>query len=302
MLRSRGNRAQKASESSDQQADSSGSGYGYAGYPAASPMMGVSRGNDDDERRSTWTGYNDGGTKAFPSGGGGAARGRRPSGVGIREGKVPAPKNGTWGIMMSFALILVLFLGGMTFHYSRGIARATQELQALERRNQRARRDAARDPDALDDDVVGSNETPSGRLGGDTAEQIESLRRTQKSLASETSTLTAKINSINTNIKGMETQLEAMEKEINSFQLEAVNLKEKIQRNVDKANEYKTLFQRSFAESGGKKIIPGKGTEEVETLEQLEDLVERREEILWEKIDDLVERIEQDSVRDAIMT
>mmetsp|Transcript_15205 Transcript_15205/g.31880 ORF Transcript_15205/g.31880 Transcript_15205/m.31880 type:complete len:371 (+) Transcript_15205:513-1625(+) len=78
--------------------------------------------------------------------------------------------------------------------------------------------------------------------------------------------------------------------------------KKKTQRNVDKANEYKTLFQRSFTESGGKKIIPGKGTEEAETLEQLEDLVERREEILWEKIDDLVERIEQDSVRDAIMT
>ncbi|KAL7467822.1 hypothetical protein ACHAXS_008069 [Conticribra weissflogii] len=308
MLRSRGNRVQKASESSDQQADSSVSGYGhgYAGYPAASPMTGVSRGNDDDDRY-------DGGKTNLPSrlgGAGGSLSGSGsggPSSRGIRDRRVPAPKYGTRGILVSFSLILIVFLGGMTFHYRRGIVRATRELEALERRTKGATyRDAAsREPDALDDnddEDDGDGREDQAAAGDDIAEQLESLRRTQRSLASETSSLTAKINSINNNIKGMESQLEDMEKENSSYQLEAVNLKEKTQRNVDKANELKTTFQRSWAESGGKKIIPGKGTEDVETLEQLEDLVDRREEILWEKIDQLVERIERDSVRDAIMT
>ena len=175
MLRSRGNRQQRPSESTDERASSSSSYRGYNNNPSSSPMsMGIASGADDYDpygkplAQKKQSNVSMRGRFGFGTSSSGGAIKKAPgssSSYGASTNSYGAPTN-VWdrksigstikgpsssnknnssssssAITMIFmiALLTTISLGGMTLHYKRAISRMEHELTIVKRRGNRGR-------------------------------------------------------------------------------------------------------------------------------------------------------------------
>ena len=176
MLRSRGNRQQRPSESTDERASSSSSYRGYDNPSSSSPMsMGIASGGADDYdpygkplAQKKQSNVSMRGRFGFGTSSSGGAIKKAPgssSSYGASTNSYGAPTN-VWdrksigstikgpsssnknnssssssAITMIFmiALLITISLGGMTLHYKRAISRMEHELTIVKRRGNRGR-------------------------------------------------------------------------------------------------------------------------------------------------------------------
>ncbi|KAL7552952.1 hypothetical protein ACHAWF_016199 [Thalassiosira exigua] len=334
MLRSRSNRQQRPSESTDER---QGSGSGYGGYPAqaSSPMVSIASGADDDV--GSLGGY--GGTPRHPKpksrfgfgggGGGGGASGSATkkfhrSASGQRHDPwdrrrmgdtVKGPKGGgtsAAGIFVAVLLVLTAAMGVATMHYKKATVRLDRELAAARRQ---ARRPGGRHRFALQDDDVAEEEekdapprnAPPEEPDADPRE-LADLRSSRDELRGESTKWRSRSNALSNEIDALRAQAESWatgDATTHAQQLEA--LKQEIEKAEEKGKRFKGEFVATHR-SGNAGIVPGgpghalvqrKEIERMESLEDYEEYVQRREDSLWEKIDILVDKMAGEAAREA---
>ena len=318
MLRSRGNRQQRPGEQSDSGGSAYGGSYsGYGGYGG----MGVASGADDYSYNRSGSG-----SSSTASGRSSAGGGYGGGGVGMSSAygsnsksfsRHPPPSNGggssAFPILFAFFSIMILCLGGATYHYQTAIVRVDHEMMVIERKlaSQRRRLDNHPPPveveetedeqdDELDEPDAGSQDT---RIIGD-------LEKEKKELQKDIGQWTARVEKLEKDVKSYQQEVGKLEKgDLSDYISQLEKIRSDIEAEVAKANAYKQEFINAHkpVEQGG--IIPGgpgqaivvkREIEKMESLDDYESYVEMREDALWEKIDALVESMSAESRREAL--
>ena len=313
MLRSRSNRSQRPSESTDEVSSST---YSYGGYPAAaaglsSPMEGVSSGAASDNAYGGATTPRAG---KFRSSMFGSANRRKSGGFGSgghlggtrdkHSGTIPGGKGrSTRSAVVYGAMIVLIVLSGATWYYRKMTMRLQAELAAVKRRNKSMRfhphfdgNDPINIPDdrgEYKDNIGNDNEPPVN------PQDLIDLRSKNSQLQGESSKLTMRNKSVQDSIEGLKAQMVFTEKENSQLAIQLEKLHTELHENNIKAEEWKKALLKS-REENRQRIVPGKGVQTMETLEDMEAWVQQREDALWSKIDLLLERIQKESRREAL--
>jgi hypothetical protein len=255
MLRSRGNRSQRPSESTDEQGGSSSNrGYSYGGYPSSSSggggvggggggggmssPMAVSSGDAD-----SYSINNNTGRGSFLGGIGSPfsaskdkkksfGRSNSSSSGGGLSGNMhhkPNPfktqnKNNTSFIILSLATIIFFSLSGMTFHYRKATIRIRSNLAAVERRNKSWHRHRGRfqgGADDDDDDVVvkdgGNEEEEARRRNVQQQQQSDTNPQDLTDLRKIQTTLQAQISQLSTRNLALQNEITSTSSQISSM-------------------------------------------------------------------------------------
>ena len=322
MLRSRGNRQQRPSESSDEQ---QGRGGYYGGYPSSSTAggaggvgVGIASGADD------YYGYNSKGGGRYGGGYGGSTN--KPNNhrnVWDKKSIGPTikgnPKSNKGGFnsvgslllshLLSIVVILTLAMGGATLHYRRMIDRMEHELAVVKRRG-KYDRFHHRQEDATDDnDNNNNNNNDESRTTYPVdPQELITLREKRSELQNENGRLTGSIKSLENELRGLEAQMKSLkENEIPGYETQITSMNQNLQKSDAQARGYREQF-KSAHKSGNSAIVPGgpghalnqrRELDKMTSLEDYEDYVQRREDALWDKIELLVGRLGKENRREA---
>jgi len=315
MLRSRPNRQQRPSESSDErQGGRRGGGsntngnnnYHYGGYPSGSAgPMSISSGADDDDdeynkknKKGSSSGRFGGfgassvGKKKF-SGGGGSPSFTRQSAAYNNNG---GGGSSGGGALILMAITILILLSGTTFYYRKMTTRAKAELASLKAQ---ARHPHERHYDSNNDDNRAH------------AEAVTDLKRKQSQLQGELTKATVRNKEMEKEVVQSTKLSEALEEEFKAHNVQYEKMSRSWNDMANKVKETKQKFidahNHQDDTTGG--IVPGgpghtlnqrRELEQMESIEDYEDFVQRREDALWDKIDLLIEKIGKDSKREAL--
>jgi len=227
-------------------------------------------------------------------------------------------------IVFSVAFVLTALMGGATFHYRRAIDRINHELVIVERQT-KGRRHLNRNPlnrfqkeedDDDEDDDDGEVEEPGNNSNSNDAgdgpkvspQYIADLQTKKRDLEGEFHRWSARHKSTNNEILALKTQAEHLETaELNAYRQQLTSLQTKLTEEETRGKEFKDEFVKTH-EEGNSGIVPGgpghalvqkKEIQGMESLDDYEDYVQRREDALWEKIDMMVEKLGKESEREA---
>jgi cyclophilin family peptidyl-prolyl cis-trans isomerase len=304
MLRSRPNRQQRPSESSDERQGRGG--YHYGGYPTAtsSGPMSVSSGADDD-----YDEYNKNNSKGSSRGGrfGGFGSSSSPknkfgSGGSSPSFKRQAASNGSGGggggALILMAITLLILLSGTTFYYRKMTIRANAQLTTLHLQ--------ARHPHERNRDPNNKNDSNAAR-----AVAVTELKKKQAQLQGDLAKATSENKSLENELFTNTKVIEALKEEMKAHNLQHTNMAKSLNNLDGKVKEAKQQFIDSHSSTvgDGGGIIPGgpghtlnqrRELEQMNSIEDYEDFLSRREEALWDKIDLLIEKIGRDNKREAL--
>ena len=328
MLRSRGNRQQRPSESTDEQHGSSGAGY--YGYPssrasASSPaLLGVARGDADDYVSPAKGGgpsrFGFGGSGG--GGGGSAVKRRAPSSGGIsfsnrhnglgasaaRLRNDQGSRVGSGGLILcAMALVLTAALGDVALHYQRAIARVEHELRVVERRLATERPRARKQNLPEDGGAAGGARDPAAPRVD--PEVLHELRAQQRELQKESGQWQARLGTLSGEIKALTAHMEHLSAEGAEARdaAELALLQKTIEKEREQGQAHKKEFQDTHKEGKGG-IVPGgaghalvqaREIAQMQSLKDYEVYVTKREDALWDKIDLLIEKYGTESKREA---
>lgn len=340
MLRSRSNRQQRPSESTDERG-----GSNYGGYVQSPSSMSIASGGDDD-----YGGYGGGNNNAQQEKKGGSSRwggsakksrssfsnrtttnnnvwDRKTMGSTIKGHPNNKNSNSTGWVIFSIAFIVILAMGGATIHYRKAASRLEHEVGIVKRRMKghhlnRFHHDDDDDlfiPQDNNNNANNNNnkqeEAADGANDKNDVEQIDDpqllqkIRTQKRNLEAETSQWTARTQNLENEILALQSQIDHLhDDEIASYEAEVTAIQSNIQKEGDMAQHYKQTFVDTH-KSGATGIIPGgpghalvqrREIEKMDSLDDYEDYVQRREDALWDKIDVLVEKLGRESRREAV--
>eukprot|EP00986_Skeletonema_menzelii_P014757 scaffold10180_cov179-Skeletonema_menzelii.AAC.1 len=322
MLRSRPNRQQRPSESSDerqgfggQRGGSTNNNYHYGGYPKGSSAgpMSISSGADDDDGND----YNKkkkggiGGPSKFgfnlssPVGGGkhnkfsgGGSTTPRKSAAYNNYSSSSSSSSGYSGALILIAITISMLLSGTTFYYRKMTTRAKSELISLKAQ--------ARHPHEHHHDPV-NNENNRAH-----AQAVSELKKKLSELQGELSRATVRNKDMENELVKTNKIYERLEEEMKAYDLQYDQMARSWNDMVLQVKETRQKFIDNHTknrddQTGG--IVPGgpghtlnqqRELEQMESMEDYEDFVQRREDALWDKIDLLIEKIGRDSQRETL--
>ena len=317
MIRSRGNRQQRPGEQSDSGGPSYG-GYGGGG-------MGVASGADDYAYSRSGSGSSTASSTRSSAGGGyggggvgmSSAYGNKSKSFGRRH---PPSVGGGGGsaflILFATFSVMVLLLGGATYHYQRAIARVDHEMTVIERRLATQRRQLNNRPppeevkdeteDETDDETDGEEDDPDAGSSAGTG----GLEKEKKELQHDLGKWANRVATLEKQVKSQQREVDQLEKgDLSDYAAQMEKLKADIDAEVAKADVYKKAFVDSHkpVDQGG--IVPGgpgqaivvkREIEKMESLDDYEEYVQMREDALWDKIDVLVDSMSAESKREAL--
>jgi len=242
-----------------------------------------------------------GGKKKFSSGGGGGGGSpsfRRSSAA--YSGGGGSTSSSLSGALILLAITIAILLSGTTFYYRKMTTRAKLELTTLKAQ--------ARHPHEHHHDQVNNKDNRAH------AEAVANLKKQQSELQVELTKATAHnkdmedeivkthhiANALEEEMKAYNQQYDSMSRSWNDL---SIQVKETRQQFIDSHDN----THHEDATTGG--IVPGgpghtlnqkRELEEMESIDDYENFVERREDALWDKIDLLIEKIGRDSKREAL--
>lgn len=332
MLRSRPNRQQRPSESSNERhstQNNNNGNYHYGGYPSASSSsagpMSISSGaddyyDDDDDKKKGKGGSNRGGMfnkgifsgaqgGGFKYGGGGGQSSAAYSHFKKNRGHSAGGGGGGIGnAILLISISLLILLTGSTFYYRKMNGRANVELLALKQR--------ARHPHEQRQYTNNNNNGDAETKANN--DEINELKRQQSQLQGELSRATVQNKQIENDILSTTKITETLGREMTSHNTQYETLIRELDRMEGKVKEYRQQFidshpavsgQKSGGDNNNGGIVPGgpghtlntvRELQSMESLEDYEDYVQRREDALWDKIDLLIEKIGRESKREAL--
>mmetsp|Transcript_38905 Transcript_38905/g.81377 ORF Transcript_38905/g.81377 Transcript_38905/m.81377 type:complete len:650 (+) Transcript_38905:152-2101(+) len=372
MLRSRSNRQQRPSESTDERhgrngsSSSSSSSYNYGGYPSsssASPIkISIASGADEDDdyekdknkrrggssssgrfgfgigsgsngvnKRSLSSSTGSGGMMKRGSNGinrnnnngwGGSTADKRHGIGSINKGHPVKQNSGSVGsvsfILFAFSFIVIVAMGGATIHYRKMIDRFEHELAIMRGRTKSMARGHHADlmsdrfhemkGPASDNDFDDDDDAKNNNDNVITSQQMAQIRATKSKLQGQSSKWSTKATSANHSILALTTQIEHLRThELNSYRTQIIALTNRLAQEQLNTQKFRDEFISTHKKGEGG-IVPGgpghalvqrKEIEQMESLDDYEDYVQRREDALWSKIDVLVEKYGKSSQREA---
>lgn len=297
MLRSRANaRSQRPSEPTDERSGSNG--Y-YGGYPAHHSPTAVGVGGGSEEGSYGHYGY-------------GHSQQQQP--YTDKKNRYAPSKNPfkdqpskssnlcSGAIWYCFVLMIVIGLSMDVFAQFRGYKNVTRRLEAV-------RLHYGEDDSNNNDDTDSSSTTtpfesePQLELR-DIQIKLRSLAESNSQLQQSLSHYTSfTIPKLNSEIQSIQHQLEATTQENSSRSSQLEILRKQRQSRSDEIAELITQFTTQHKSQSGNLLIPQAGSgrtievgkEVAQTVEELELYVKEREDVLWEKIDGLMERLKRQS-------
>ncbi|KAL9178840.1 hypothetical protein ACHAXT_003971 [Thalassiosira profunda] len=328
MLRSRPNRQQRPSESSDERQG----GYGYGGYPSSNNGgggggLGLASGADDYDSKAKEAkasrgmfGFGGGGVPKLPRNGGGRSggssfsnRGKPGAGGDVwdrkRMGSTYQPKGwgtGTGFLLLSMACVLLAIMGGATLHYKRAHNRLQHELMIAKRRMKGRRHMGGRFQrgDEPEEESEGG-EYDAEKYGAENADLVSQLG----DLRGESSKWTHRNTAMQHEVDAAKSQADHLQDgEMASHQSQLNALSQSLKEEQKKAASFKEAFVQTHR-AGAKGIVPGgpghaavqrKAIEEMESLDDYEQFVQWREDALWDKVDLLVDKMGRTSRRETL--
>lgn len=235
-----------------------------------------------------------GGKKKFSSGGGGSPSSFRTSSSSAYN----SSGGGFSGALILLAITISILLSGTTFYYRKMTTRAKLELTALKAQ--------ARHPHEHHHDQVNNEDNRAH------ADAVAELKKRQNELQGELTRATAHnkdmedeivktqhfANSLDQEMKAYNQQYDSMTRSWNDL---TIQVRETRQQFID------SHHHQDDDPTGG--IVPGgpghtlnlkRELEQMESIDDYEEYVQRREDALWDKIDLLIEKIGRDSKREAL--
>ncbi|KAL7531182.1 hypothetical protein ACHAXR_003882 [Thalassiosira sp. AJA248-18] len=344
MLRSRSNRHQRPSESTDEQQGrrrSSGGPSSYGGYPGASSPIGIASGADDDYGgynnaqqskggggRSRF-GFGGGSNKKAPSGSSSSGRAfsnrdvwdRRSMGGTIKGSGSPKQHQNSAGfVLISVSILLIVAMGGATLYYRKMNQRMEHELVAIGKRKHRLNRFHREESNIDDDEADNSNNNPTNdnNNNNDSNNDMPQIRpqdlvkiRVQKQeLNGEKHKWTTRSKSLENEITSLQSQIDYLQNgELAAYETQIAAMQTSLKSEKESSVQYKKMFVETHKSGSSGIIVPGgpghalvqrREIENMESLDDYEDYVQRREDALWDKIDLLVEKLGRESKREAV--
>jgi len=236
-----------------------------------------------------------GGKKKFSSGGGGSSPSFRTSSAAYNYSNSNS-SGGFSGVLILLAIIITILLSGTTFYYRKMTTRAKLELTSLKAQ--------ARHPHEHHHDQVNNEDNRAH------AEAVANLKKRQSELQGELTKASVHNKDMENEIVKTHNFAKALEEEMKAYNQQydsmtrswnelTIQVKEKRQQFIDSHHHDDP--------TGG--IVPGgpghtlnqkRELEEMESIDDYEEYVQRREDALWDKIDLLIEKIGRDSQREAL--
>jgi len=225
-------------------------------------------------------------------------------------------------ILFSMAFILIAAMGGATFHYRKMIDRIEHELMIMKRQKMKGFRNGHMGSrfqqkwENTQEDIVMKGEGVSIDTNDDedantpkiNPQDMNDLRTKKQDLQGESHKWSTRASSRSNDILALQTQIKHFQSsELVGYNNQITGMQTQLKEQGEKGKSYKEHFVATHkAGSGG--IVPGgpghalvqrKEIESMESLDDYEDYVQKREDALWTKIDLLVEKYGKESKREA---
>lgn len=255
------------------------------------------------------------------NGWGGNTADKRHSIGSINKGHPAKQNSGSLGsissILFAFSFILIVAMGGATIHYRKMIDRFEHELAIMRGRTKSMARGHHADLNRFHDIHGPAGDNNNGDDADDasknndnsiTSQQMAQIRAAKSKLQGQSSQWSTKATSADNSILAITTQIDHLQThELNSYGTQMTALTDRLAQEKLTTQKFREEFISTHKKGEGG-IVPGgpghalvqrREIEQMESLDDYEDYVQRREDALWSKIDVLVEKFGKSSQREA---
>jgi len=251
--------------------------------------------------------------------GGSSTSDKRHSIGSINKGHSAKQNSGSVGsaasILFAFSFIVIVAMGGATIHYRKMTDRFEHELAIMRGRTKSMAR-GHQSGHQSDLNLFHEMKGPAGDNDADdannnnsiTSQQMAQIRATKSKLQGQSSKWSTKATSADNSILALTTQIEHLKThELNAYRTKVTALTDHLSQEKIVTQKFREEFI-STHKKGESGIVPGgpghalvqrREIERMESLDDYEDYVQRREDALWIKIDVLVAKFGKSSQRET---